>query len=250
MKSFGICSIATNGYEKYLIDCIDSFKKVNSHEYLINWYIFSDVSTNLSQRITRVDGVVFHFFDIPPYGWPDATLMRYHIYHERINDLKSDFLMHLDADMLFLPDFRFPKIEDHPELMHFVKHPGFAKINWNFYRPIETLKIIWRLVIFGGYGSWEKRKKSKAFLPRSMRKSYYCGGIWFGGKRAFGRFIVESKEAVANDLARNLIASWHDESHLNRFAAFNKIRVLGPHYCFDGKVDLGTRLPYVLAVEK
>ena len=30
----------------------------------------------------------------------------------------------------------------------------------------------------------------------------------------------------------------------------NEVQVLGPHYCFDGKVDLGSDIPYVLAVEK
>jgi len=62
--------------------------------------------------------------------------------------------------------------------------------------------------------------------------------------------VTESREAVLDDSARNIVARWHDESHLNRFAALNEVEVLGPQYCFDGKVDLGSDLPYVLAVEK
>jgi hypothetical protein len=248
MKTFGICSIATNGYEKYLIDCIESFEKLNNGEYLINWYIFSDVADDLSLRIVSVDNVVFQFFQIPPYTWPDATLMRYHIYHDHLNALDSDFLMHLDADMLFLPGFRFPEIES--DFMHFVRHPGYANFKWDCSNPIAIMKIIWRLVVIGGHGSWETRRESSAYLERRKRSTYYCGGIWFGRKQAFFRFITENRAAVSYDLSRNIVAKWHDESHLNRFAALNEVRVLGPQYCFDGKVDLGLDLPYVLAVEK
>jgi hypothetical protein len=248
MKSFGICSIATNGYEKYLFDCIESFLVVNENKYLVNWYVFSDVAEDLRHKIVNSDHIIFHFFQIPSYGWPEATLLRYDIYREHFDSLDSDFLMHLDADMLFLPAFRFPEIES--DCMYFVRHPGYANIKWNFSKPIQTLKRIKRFVVIGGDGSWETRRESNAYLERRKRSTYFCGGIWFGRKQAFIRFVTASREAVLDDSLRNIVARWHDESHLNRFAALNKVEVLGPQYCFDGKVDLGSDLPYVLAVEK
>ena len=248
MNSFGICSIATNGYEKYLLDCIESFSVVNDDNFLVNWYIFSDVTQDLSRKIATFDNVVFHFIQIPSYGWPDATLLRYDIYRKHIDLLDSDFLMHLDADMLFLPAFRFPEIES--DCMYFVRHPGYANIRWDFSKPIQILKRMKRFVAIGGDGSWEMNRESTAYLIRRKRSTYYCGGIWFGEKQAFSKFVFECSEAVLDDLSRGVVAKWHDESHLNRFAALNEIRVLGPHFCFDGKVNLGSDLPYVLAVEK
>jgi hypothetical protein len=248
MKSFGICSIATNGYDQYLVDCIESFVQVENSSYLVNWYIFSDVSEDLKRKLTNFEKVVFHFFQIPSYGWPDATLLRYSIYGEYLDSLDSDFLMHLDADMLFLPSFRFPEIDS--DCMYFVRHPGYASSSWQLNEPIQLLKRIKRYVVTGGDGSWETRKESRAYLNRRRRRTYFCGGIWFGRKKAFSSFVIESGEAVLDDLSRKIVAKWHDESHLNRFAAFNKVEVLGPQYCFDGKVSLGSDLPYVLAVEK
>ena len=248
MKTFGICSISTNGYEKYLLDCIESFSDVNDDRFIVNWYIFSDVTEDLRRKISNFNNVVFHFIQIPPYGWPDATLLRYDIYHQSIDILDSDFLMHLDADMLFLPAFRFPEIDS--DCMYFVRHPGYAYIRWDFGKPIEMLRRIKRFVKIGGNGSWETRRESAAYLSRRKRSTYFCGGIWFGEKQAFRRFVIECRDAVLDDLSKNIIAKWHDESHLNRFAAINEVQVLGPHYCFDGKVDLGSDMPYVLAVEK
>jgi hypothetical protein len=250
MKSFGICSIATNGYEKYLLDSISSFLNLAEKEYFVNWYIFSDVTESLKNVLKNEKNIVFHFFPINSYGWPEATLLRYQIYAEHIEFMNSDYLMHLDADMLFLPSFTFPDIEDQPDLMHFVLHPGFSSKRWNISRPFELSKRFLRTVVIGGQGSWETRRISKAYTPRGRRKHYFCGGIWFGKKVVFSSFVTHCETLVSADQNSGIIAKWHDESHLNRFAAFNDVCVLGSQYCFDGKIDLGDVAPFVLAVEK
>jgi hypothetical protein len=45
--------------------------------------------------------------------------------------------------------------------------------------------------------------------------------------------VKELRDAVARDLAKNLIARFHDESHLNRFFQDQAYRVetLSPSYC-------------------
>jgi histo-blood group ABO system transferase len=66
----------------------------------------------------------------------------------------------------------------------------------------------------------------------------------------FSDFVSKQSVSVADDLANNIIAKWHDESHLNRYAAYNKVMILGPQYCYDGKVELSSKKPLVIAVEK
>jgi len=204
----------------------------------------------LKKKLQRQDQIIFHFISIDSLGWPEATLLRYQIYSDHIKNMKCDYLMHLDADMLFSSDFKFPILDNGSTDMLFVQHPGFANLAFNFSNPVQSLKNFWRRMVMGGYGSWETREKSQAFVPRKLRTTYYCGGIWFGKTKVFTHFINVCRKAVEVDIENNFIAKWHDESHLNRFAAFNHVSTLGPEYCYDGKVKLGVKTPLVLAVEK
>jgi histo-blood group ABO system transferase len=41
------------------------------------------------------------------------------------------------------------------------------------------------------------------------------------------------QENIKADLAKNIIAIWHDESHLNRYFIDNKpTKILSPSYCY------------------
>ncbi len=250
MKTVGICSIATNGYDKYLIDCIESYSNMRNTEFLTNWYIFSDVADELRGKIANSKEIHFHFFQIKSYGWPEATLLRYQIYADHLESLNDDYLMHLDADMLFTSNFVFPNLDIDSNTMFFVLHPGFANTRLGFRNPLKEIKKLLRLLMIGGHGAWETRKISNAYVPRKLRRVYFCGGIWFGKKMEFSDFVSKQSVSVADDLANNIIAKWHDESHLNRYAAYNKVMILGPQYCYDGKVELSSKKPLVIAVEK
>jgi hypothetical protein len=85
----------------------------------------------------------------------------------------------------------------------------------------------------GALGSWESSKASNAYVPRLKRKTYFCGGIWLGNKEVFLEFCELLKKRVNDDLERNIIAIWHDESHLNWWAANNPFTLQSPKYCFD-----------------
>jgi hypothetical protein len=152
--------------------------------------------------------------------------------------------------MLFTSDFVFPNLEIDSNAMFFVLHPGFSNSNLNFRNPLKTVKRLLRFWVTGGYGAWETRKISNAYVPRRLRRAYFCGGIWFGRKMKFSDFISQLRDSVADDLSKNVIAKWHDESHLNRYAAYNEVIILGPQYCYDGKVELSAEKPLVVAVEK
>jgi hypothetical protein len=120
-----------------------------------------------------------------------------------------------------------------------VSHPGFYRskgfVLLKFYllNPKYLARDLILKVKIGGMGSWETNKNSMAYVQRSERKNYVCGGIWFGPNRS----IKEMNEILAfrvnQDESRNVMAKWHDESHLNNFATNSDVNVLSPELCFD-----------------
>ena len=57
------------------------------------------------------------------------------------------------------------------------------------------------------------------------------------------------KDRIDKDLQNNIIADWHDESHLNRYLIdFPPSAILGTEYCYDDKRGKGS--PKIIAVRK
>jgi hypothetical protein len=81
-----------------------------------------------------------------------------------------------------------------------------------------------------GIGSWEHSKNSTAFVPPKKRKKYVHGAIWFGEKNHFLNMCRELDLNTDQDYSKNIIAKWHDESHLNHFYATKNATVLSSRY--------------------
>jgi hypothetical protein len=106
-------------------------------------------------------------------------------------------------------------------------------------------------MLIGGLGSWEEKVESDAFVPRHLRKKYFCGGVWFGKRESIFALLKNLSNATENDLKKGIIAVWHDESHLNRWASENVHGEESPELCFDETYpQLHGLSPSVTAVRK
>ena len=166
--------------------------------------------------------------------------------------------MHLDADMLIKADFstliKQSKLKGGVGL---VRHPGYYRpriaglFRLYFDLPIFLIRDLRSLVFTGSLGSWETRKVSSAFVPRLLRRNYYCGGVWFGLNSPFKSLIQNLKLQVEIDSQNGVMALWHDESHLNRWAAYNVHTTFLPSLCFDESYSQLRSLPNLItAVDK
>jgi histo-blood group ABO system transferase len=249
--SFGLLTIATNGYTKYLPDLIQS-ASLNLEKFP-NYchYIFTDDVTYVENLMKRFPSVNYEAIHIPNYGWPDATLLRYEIYSKNRNLLTRDILMHIDSDMYFISrlDFEIPPLE-WANGMAFVEHPGFFKPKlYDF--SIRAFRSRIRAIAIGGYGDWETSKQSTAFTPRMRRKRYVCGGAWFGFREQFLDLCEVARRNVDKDKRNGVIAKWHDESHLNRLTSLQeKSTILSSRYCYDPQYGKSLNGPILLAVDK
>jgi hypothetical protein len=236
----GILTIATGHYLKYWCEMIASAElNLNGSGHEICFHVFTERHKEVEELTRDFRSFEIKSHEIPGYGWPEATLFRYKIIEKFRSHFQEDVLMHLDADMLVRADFL--KTIEFNELVGgigLVAHPGFwrptrARGRMYLQNPKMLISDIRRLITYGSLGSWETRKQSSAYVRRSNRQQYVCGGFWLGMRNEFLSLVTNCAEQVEYDDAREMIAVWHDESHLNRWAAENMFTLLTPAYCYD-----------------
>jgi hypothetical protein len=237
----GILTIATNKYLEYYSELVSSLIRNNSEGSEIEWYLFTDRVSDAMSIKQKYPTLKINIFPITGYTFPQATLYRYKIYAQHKDKLDADILMHLDADMLIKSN-RFYKIvsdsvKEAPLCL--VRHPGFyrpqgmKKIKFYASHPFIFLKDLLRIMKLGSLGDWETSKKSTAFVSRGKRDNYYCGGIWFGVNNSIKEMCDLLSKSVELDERNEVMAKWHDESHLNRYSAECSVKTLSPELCFD-----------------
>ena len=91
-NSLGILSIATNGYIEYWFNLIDSFLEIPTFsENEITFHLFTNSVKEVEFRLLeKPRAVSINLYEIPNYGWPEATLLRYKIYSEKLDLIREN----------------------------------------------------------------------------------------------------------------------------------------------------------------
>ena len=253
----GIVSVATNKYFDYWLEMYESAaSKIYSQN--VTFHIFTNHTPEqvFKKLNIKQHPVVIH--NIPDFTWPNATLLRYQVITQYKNLLNHEILMHLDADMLVMEDFIESILEeDWKAGIALVRHPGFYRPSGfgrvrfylsNFKFLIRDIRMYMKL---GGLGGWCMDTNSLSFTSKSLRKHYVCGATWMGERVPFLQMVNELAQSVDTDLQNGVIATWHDESHLNKWAASNSHTIYDPIYCFDPTYPQLEKLPeFIRAVDK
>ena len=243
--SIGICMVATKTYLEKWFNVASDFENIFLDKLGdVTIHLFTDqpelARVWASNNLKKVN---FRSYEILSWGWPEVTLYRYKFFSEKSKYLTEDILMYLDSDMRILADFSTElEFEKWDSGIALVQHPGFHR-NKGFAAILDFLcnpKLILSLVVkfFSGnkgYGTWELNPNSTAFVPQKHRRKYFHGAVWFGYRSKFLEMCTNLSLSVEKDLANKHIALWHDESHLNYYAAFNNVYELSP--AFSGVED-------------
>lgn len=201
-----LITIATGeAYQRYAIDLMESAKTfMPKHDQ----FVFTDLYKGWASIRFHGESDSPTFFYTEPKGYPRETLMRYHtILSKKDLFLKYDQIFYVDADMEFVAPVG--NIFSTTGLVATL-HPGFI----------------------GRHGTPETRFVSTAFCATNTR--YFAGGFQGGDA---GRYIL-AMEKMARDISeddqRGIMATWHDESHWNKYLAvtITPELVLGPSYCY------------------
>jgi hypothetical protein len=188
--------IATNKYLTFLeIICptINDFF-FPDEEIIVIVHTNLDLPENL-KNYGRISFVKNHIEHEP---WPSTTLKRFEYFLiSRDCILQSDFSFYIDVDSVFIK-----------------KITNDILINRGMIGTIHPC-------LSNGPGTPERNHNSRAFISPDSINRYFCGGFFGGTSREF----IDAAEVIStwikDDLSRNVMAIWHDESHLNKYFFVN-----------------------------
>jgi hypothetical protein len=187
-----IFTIATNNYNSFVKPFLESFQKYFLPSFKKEFIIFTDNNLNKD----------FEDYSVTPLyinheQWPFITLKRYECIDSFRSSIKEDDLC-IFADI----DLEVINIISEFNVKHFfgVNHPG------NYYvdnrQSLET-------------NSLSKAYVDKSTIPYDYK--YIQGCLWGGLGNEFIYMVNTLKYNTQEDLQNNIVAKWHDESHLNKF---------------------------------
>ena len=259
MPQLTIFTVATDRYLDFWLDLMSSANKFVEKSLIVQWIVFTNREKDIPPVLKRTLGgnlLVVEFESVP---WPMPTLLRYELLVSVSDKVKGSVVMHLDADMLFVKNLSLEDLENSigGNKVALIKHPGFyrprnlSRLNFYLKHPVFVMRDLKSVVINGGLGSWETHPNSLAYVERKLRKNYVCGGVWFGKKDAVIQLCELLGNRIKSDLSRNVIARFHDESHLNWYAVNNEVSTINPEFCFEPSYpQLNQIVPTIIAVDK
>jgi hypothetical protein len=201
------------GTSKY-IDFLPLYYEMCEENFLVNtkktYFVFTD-----GEIPDPPENMVVYKQD--HLQWPYITLNRFEIINRASVELHEfDWLVFMDADTLVVSKITEEEFFSDKPLFgvhhpcHYLKMPPHNK------PP----------------GAFETNSISTAYT--NDYSVYYQGCFWGGKVPEVIDLIKELEESVKEDLEKEIIAIWHDESHLNRYFAEHKekVKVFGPEYAY------------------
>lgn len=212
-KTIGILYICTGPYYLFWKDFYKSFEKNFLPNYEKKYFVFTDAETIYGEEKKNV-----FKFNLDPQPWPLITLLRFSTFLKAEEQLKKcDYLMFSNANMICeaqISEEEFLPREDKGEELFFTIHPGYS----------NKFKIKY---------PYDRNKKSHAYIPYNCGKKYVIGAMFGGKSEAFIKMSKTLKANIEEDLKNNVIAKWHDESHINHYIiGKSNIRYLSSEYCY------------------
>lgn len=223
MNKIALLLIATNKYDIFIQSFIDSCDKffLSSQNNMVEYFLFTD-----SKKEYRSKRII-NRIETPHKKWPFVTLLRYHNFLKIKSSLSLfDYLFYSDIDM------RFVDYVDEEILSDLVatRHPG--------------------TLVLGDKMTPESNPFSTAFISSEDNYVYCAGGFNGGTSVKYFNMCENIAHNIDIDLQNNIIAKWHDESHLNKYFLKNPpSKILSPSYCFPEGWNIPFK-PKLLALNK
>ncbi len=199
-KKVGLLIVATGKYIQFVEPLIKSARKHFCTNHDVTYFIFTDRYLEPQKDVVPIEH--------KRLGWPYDTMMRCAAYYSNKEYYEHfDYLFATDADMRFVDTVGEEIFGDRVA----TQHPGFVNKR----------------------GTYETRAISTAYVKRNEGQYYFAGGFYGGSAQEFLKMNKTMVENIQKDLTKNIIAVWHDESHLNRYFIDNPpTNILSPSYCY------------------
>jgi len=207
-NKIGLLIIATNKYIRFLNDLILSADSFFCRNEEVTYFIFTDKDVNINSNRN------IEIIKTSHKEWPWMTLGRYKIFSNNSEKLSNmNYLYYCDADMRFVSDVGDEIISERVA----TQHPGY----------------------YGTRGTPETNSSSLACVFEHEPMQYFAGGFNGGSSHEYLKMAKHISNNIDTDYSKNLIAIWHDESHMNRYFIDNPpTKILDPSYCYGESMNI------------
>lgn len=193
----GIVTMATGKYYKFLDANLLSFYKYFFPKHERKFIYLTDKIDYLSP----IDAVSVHF---PFEKWPMATLNKpkaINLTERYFHNYDIIFWVDVDLNCIDYVECESDIFPTPNNPITCVTHCGWLDSNGK--------EVI--------YYPYEKNKNSTAYVEDIYKVPYHQACFFGGFKSEFFKMTTVLEKNINIDLANNIIAIWHDESHLNKY---------------------------------
>ncbi|MDR3061219.1 MAG: glycosyl transferase family 6 [Dysgonamonadaceae bacterium] len=213
--NIGILYICTGNYtifwNDFYLSCEKKFFPGKERYY----FVFTDGNIN---TFGNPNVQIIHQ---PKLGWPYDTLMRFKMFIGIEDKLRqTDYLFFFNANMIVKEPVGEEILPSDDEELVVAMHP-------TYFMETDPDKY-----------SYDRNPESLAYIPIGEGKEYVQGAFNGGKSEKFLTMCRILDDNTDKDLSRNVIALWHDESHLNRYILDKHVKVLHPGYIYPEGRDL------------
>jgi hypothetical protein len=205
--------IGTNKYLNFLPSWYNACEKFLTPKTEKQYFVFTD---------GEIEGMPenVNAFSQEHLPWPYITLKRWDTILKARTPLEQfDYVLFLDADMRVVSEVSEEDLFTNKKFIG-VHHPCHA-MGMNPHTQFP--------------GAFETNPQSLASITEEDDVSTYWQGCLWGGRVPYViDMIKELDRRTMDDLDRDVIAVWHDESQMNKFFIENKedVHTLGPQYAY------------------
>lgn len=221
ISSTGILYLCTGKYELFFDEFYHSFEKKFLPGAVKKYFVFTD-SERLSKKYINHSNICF--FKIEHMGWPLGTLLRNRHFYENFEHFEGlDYLFFCNANLVCKEDVYLNELGlISGNQLCGVQHPFY------FHKHPEEFIV-------------EKEKVCHAFFSAEEipQLKHYFQGCFYGGRfNAFYEMVNVIYKWTEEDLQRNVMPIWLDESYLNRYFFINRPFALHSGFAYPEKAHL------------
>ena len=190
-------------WKEFYLSCERNFLPNCEKEY----YVFTDAEIIYAED----NPAVYKFFQ-KNLGWPGNTLFRFNIFEREIDNYgQYDYIFFVNANAKVEREIGEEILAEKKLIV--AQHPAFWSKSPNEY-------------------PYDRNKDSMAYIPYGMGTDYVMGAFNGGSSEAYIEMIRTLANNTNIDWGKNIVALWHDESHLNKYILSHSYKLLSPEYVY------------------
>jgi len=201
-------TIATNKYISLAENLLNSMSRFAFMDANIktDLFVFSNIPQIFELKNGRIKTKGIMTTHVP---FPLISLLRYHYYSSCQELEEYDYIFHIDCDMQMVDNVGSEILGERVCVLH----PGFAtRQNPEIY-------------------PYDRNESSNAYVKNGDGVLYYQNCFQGGSSKEFLKMCNAIKDRCEEDLRKNYIALWHDESYMNKYMIENTpTNILPPTY--------------------